>query len=103
METEDDSNMNVPNKKENLIDNKEKNYIIAEINIDKNNINKEIRLINSFEKTKEEKKGNYFREIKRKDYYNYENEEEIKDNCEIKINNKKIEFSYFYKFEEEGY
>ena len=36
------------------------------------------------------------------DYYKYENEKEIKDSCEIEINNKKIEFTYFYEFEEEG-
>ena len=46
------------NKKleENLINNKEKSYIIAEINIDENNINKKIRLINSFEQIIREKK-----------------------------------------------
>ena len=32
----------------------------------------------------------------------YENESEIKDNIEIIINEKKIEFSYTYKFEKEG-
>ena len=55
MKNEEDSNMNVPNKeenkhlKENIINNKDNNYIIAEININRNNINKSIRLINSFE------------------------------------------------------
>ena len=32
----------------------------------------------------------------------YENEKEIKENCEIKINNNKIPFDYYYEFEKEG-
>ena len=44
---------------------------------------------------------NYFG-IKNEEKYKYENEEEIKDNCKIIINNKTIEFSYFYEFQEEG-
>ena len=108
MKNEEDSNMNVPNKeenkqlRENIINNKDNNYIIAEINIGKNKINKNIRLINSFEQIKKEKKKDYYEEIKKKDYYKYENEKEIKDNCQIEINYKKIEFSYFYKFKKEG-
>ena len=31
-----------------------------------------------------------------------ENEEEIKENCKIKINDKIIPFSYFYKFDKKG-
>ena len=90
MKNEEDSNMNVPNKegnkqlKENILNNKDNNYIIAEININKSNINKNIRLINSFEQAKKEKGGNYFG-IKEEDYYKYENEKEIKDNCQIEI------------------
>ena len=105
MKNEEDSNMNVPNKdkqlEENIINNKEKSYIIAEINIDKNQINKSIRLINSFEQAIKEE-GDDFCDIKKEDYYKYENEKEIKDNCQIEINNKIIEFSYFYEFIEEG-
>ena len=41
-------------------------------------------------------------EVKEEDYYKYNNEKEIKDNCEIKINNKKIEFRYYYEFKEKG-
>ena len=37
-----------------------------------------------------------------KDDYKYENEKEIKENCEIKINNSIIPFSYFYKFKLTG-
>ena len=65
------------------MNNKEKNYIIAEINIYKNNINESIRLINSFEQSIKE--GENYYNIKKEDYYKYENEKEIKDNCEIEI------------------
>ena len=37
-----------------------------------------------------------------KDDYKYENEKEIKNNCEIKINNKIIPFNYYHKFNEKG-
>ena len=117
MNSEEDSNMNVPNKdkelEENIINNKYNNYIIAEINIEKykkkknkknkkNNINKKIILINSFEQTIKEKGQDYFEDIKKEEYYKYENEKEIKDNCLIEIINNKIEFSYFHEFKEEG-
>ena len=65
IKNEEDSKMNVPNKEgnkkliENIINNKDDDYIIAEINIDENNINKSIRLINSFEQAIKEK-GNVF-------------------------------------------
>ena len=61
------------------------NYIIAKIYIEKEDINKEIRIINSF---------------KNKD--NNENEKEIKENCIIEINNENIPFSYFYTFNKIG-
>ena len=108
IKNEEDSKMNIPNKegnkkiKENIINNKDNNYIIAEINIDENNINKSIRLINSFEQAIKEKGGGQFYGIKEEDYYKYENEKEIKDNCQIEINNKIIDFSYFFKFKEKG-
>ena len=73
------------------------NFILAEIYIEKYDINKEIRIINSYEQ--------YKREFNLKDEENdneYENEKEIKEKCMIKINNKIIEFNYFYNFEEEG-
>ena len=54
----------------------EYHYIIAEINIKENDINKNIRLINSNE---------------------FSNEKEIKK-CEIRINDKLMPFNYFYKF-----
>ena len=75
-----------------------KNIIIGEIYINKNNINEKIRIINSFENWKRE---NWWRGD-REDDYKYENEKEIKENIEIKINEKIIEFTYNYKFKKEG-
>ena len=72
------------------------NYIIGEIDIKDNNPNQNIRIINSYEEN-------------RKEYYlldnlgkEYENEKEIKDNCEIRINGKIIPFCYYYKFNKIG-
>ena len=71
------------------------NFIIAELNIKKEDINKDIGIINSYE------------ECLRKVYPNeklkeeFKNEEEIKQ-CEIKINEKLIPFNYFHKFAKEG-
>ena len=75
----------------------EENYILAEINIEKDDINKDIRIINTFE---EYKRINDLDD--KEDDYKYENEKEIKENCIIKINNKRIEFNNFYKFKEKG-
>ena len=52
------------------------NIIIAEIEIKEDNINKNIRIINSFEQYKIERE--YDNE---EDDYKYENEKEIKENC----------------------
>ena len=74
------------------------NCIIAEINIEKKDINKDIRIINSYEECIRNKK--YLERKKEAD--KYKNEKEIKDNCKIKINNNFIDFNYFYKFKEKG-
>ena len=72
------------------------NYINAEIYIKEELINKKIRIINSFDNYKKEN------EIKDKETDNiYENEKEIK-RCKIKINEKLIDFSYYYKFNQKG-
>ena len=55
----------------------DENYIIAEINIEKKDVNKNIRIINL-------------------------NEIDIKNNCKIKINNNDIDLNYFYKFKKDG-
>ena len=72
---------------------KKNNYIIAEIDIKEDN--KEERIINSYEQW-----------YKNHSYFNYkkewENEKEIKENCEIRINDNKISFCYFYKFNKKG-
>jgi len=78
---------------------KKNNIIIGEINISSNDVNKDIQIINSFENYK---RNRNIRMIDEKDYYKYENEKEIKENIEIRINGKKIDFSYLYKFNKEG-
>ena len=78
--------------------NKTKNNSIAgEITVGRNDINKKIQIINSFENIKNswEYEGNV-------DDYRHLNEKEFKENIEIKINGNKIAYSYFYKFEVEG-
>ena len=75
-----------------IFENKEKNknYILAEINIEEKDINEDIIIINTFEEYKRIN-GFYIKE----DDYKYVNEKEIKVNCIIKINNKIIPFNYF--------
>ena len=73
------------------------NIIFGEINIKPSDINKKSLIINSFENMK---KINRYKD--EEDDWKYENEKEIKENIEIKINGKVIEFSYFYIFEKEG-
>jgi len=77
--------------------NKKNNIIIGEINISSKNINKDIQIINSFENNKR-----IYGYEDKEDDYKHENEKEIKENIEIRINGKKIEFSYKYKFNKEG-
>ena len=81
------------NNKYNKQDNKNEenldNIIIGDINIEENNLT--ARIINSYENVK-------YKDKNKKDYdKSKENEKEIKD-CEIFINNKKINFTYYYKF-----
>ena len=69
------------------------NCIICELNIKEDN--KIISIINSYEQTNREYKlENYEKKN--------ENEKEIKDNCEIYINDELIPFSYFHKFNKKG-
>ena len=81
-----------------IFENKEKNknYILAVINIEEKDINEDIRIINTFEEFKRKYEWN------EEDDYKYVNEKEIKENRIIKINNKIISFNYFYKFKEKG-
>ena len=88
------NNLLLINKEGKIIDNNENNnYIIAEFDINKNN--QDVRIINSYEQFYKE---NYFLKYEKE----YENEKEIKDNCEIRINNEIIPFSYFHKFNKKG-
>ena len=66
------------------------NYITAEINIKKEDINEDIQIINSFENVIKNPINEIIENlgIKEEDYYKYEYEKEIKENCKIKINNK---------------
>ena len=75
------------------------NHIIAEILIDQNNINSDIRIINSYEQRKREEKIECY---KYRDEYQYTNEHQIKENCNITIDDVPIVFSYFYKFNKAG-
>ena len=91
------------NEENNIIENEGKNMnkyenkIIGEIYINVNEINKDIQIINSFENCKRACKW----EDKKNDY-EYENEKEINEIIEIKINGKIIEFAYYYNFKNEG-
>ena len=93
---ENEININIKNSFENEINNKN-NKIIGEIYIKKRDINKDIRIINSYENVKREKKRK-----DEDDDWKYSNEKEIKENIEIKINGKLIEFTYYHKFNKEG-
>ena len=73
------------------------NYILAEISIEEDDIIVDKRIINTFE---ENKRINDLDD--KEDDYKYENEKEIKENCIITINNKRIPFNYLYKFKEKG-
>ena len=89
------NNTTIEEKKEKskeLIYHKEKeNYIVGEIEIKEEDINKDIRIINSFEQSKRNK----IQWKDKEDDYKYENEKEIKENCKIEINNKKIHLVIF--------
>ena len=74
----------------------EKIFIKGQIKIESNDINKSIKIINSFENVKKETKENYYNEL------NYQNESDIQDNIEIRVDDKLIEFSYCHQFEKEG-
>ena len=92
------NNKAITDKDEN--NNLKKNYIIAGIEIDKYNIGKNIRIINSFEECIRERE--YLNSNYKEKNSEFENEKEIRDNCQIKINNELIDFNYYYKFNKKG-
>ena len=63
------------------MDSTRKNYIIAKFEIKKSDIKQETQILN---------------------YNENDKSEELKNSCEIYIKDKKIPFSYTYKFEKEG-
>ena len=73
------------------------NYIIGEILIQNNNINKKQRIINSLENWKRE----HLHDWDWENIISENNEEEIKL-CEIYIESEKINFNYFYCFNKCG-
>ena len=87
-------NNNKSNIKNELKNENINNYIIAELYIKEEDINKNIRIINSFEEYKRKAKFS-----DNKNDYKYKNEKEIKENCQIKVNDKIIPFNYFYYFQ----
>ena len=90
--------LNINNKNSiDKIENNKVNIIKGEIYINKDDINKDIQIINSFENEKRENKWE-----DEDDDIERENEKEIKENIEIKINGKIIKFTYNYKFNKEG-
>ena len=70
------------------------NFIIGEIVINSEDINKNIQIINSFEN------ANLYDSSENQ--YKFKNEEEIKNNIQIKIEGQKIDFTYLMKFGKEG-
>ena len=76
------------------IGSKSNNMIIAEIKIKEEDINKDIRIINSYEEIN--------RVIELKSYTEFQNERELKENCKIEISGNTIPFNYFYKFNNKG-
>ena len=78
------------------LDSKNQNFIIAELDIKDKDINKDIRIICSYEESVRNSrfsKGVFEEELK--------NEEEIKK-CEIEINNELIPFNYTHTFNKKG-
>ena len=82
--------------KKNTINKNKGNFIIGEIYIKIKDINKPIRIINSYEEYMQFRNYNlkYLSE-------DLKNENEIKE-CEITINNELIKFDYFHEFESAG-
>ena len=74
-----------------------RNFIIGEINIRSDDIYKFTRVINSFENFKRETNLS-----EQEDDWKFNNEKELRENIEIKINGKTMPFSYFYKFPVKG-
>jgi len=77
------------------IKNGDNNYIIAEIIIKDEDVNKDIRILNSYEECLRQNPDGFLKDKI------FNNEDEIK-NCEIQINDELIPFNYFHKFSTKG-
>ena len=77
--------------------NNEKSFIISEVNISSEDINKDIQIINSYENYRRKHEA-----IDNKINPEFDNEKDIKENIQIKINGETIPFSYMHKFKKEG-
>ena len=75
----------------------QKSQIFGLLKINENEVNKGIRIINSFEEYKRNHPN-----IKIDNEHHFINEKEIFDNSEIIINKQKIKFGYFLKFKSPG-
>ena len=74
-----------------------RNFILGEINIRPDDIYKFTRVINSFENFKRETNLS-----EQEDDWKFNNEKELRENIEIKINGKIMPFLYYYKFPVKG-
>ena len=79
-------------EKEENINQENINYLNGEYDISKNSLNELIQILNCKEKVKEE--YSWLKGI--------DNEKEIKEKCDLYINNKIMDFTFKYKFEKEG-
>ena len=80
---------------ENKVKDDSKSYIIAEFEIKEENVNKDTKIINSFELFQKE---NELESINNE----INNEKEIMEKCQIWINNEAIPFAYYHKFDQAG-
>ena len=79
------------------------NYILCEYNIKKEDLNKNIQILNYLNEEIKEKIINVYKRIGKTDYILEINKDEINSSiCDLYLNNEKINFSYKYKFEKEG-
>ena len=72
------------------------NSIISELIINEGYINENIRIINTYQESLRNEQKEIINNEK------YCNEKEIKENCEIRINGEKIDFTYYYQFYKPG-
>ena len=79
------------------------NYIICEYDIKKEKLNKPIQILNYLDEDYKKKLEEKYKEIGIKDYKLETNDNEINNmNCELFLNNKKIDFCLKYIFKKEG-